>query len=238
MAHRPPSMAVDGPSTALLAVSRRSSPASPPGRHGGHRGQRDGDRDPLQEARAGGCGGREEDGEGDGRRDSAGQQIAAPGTPGGDRAEAAGQEQLREHQIQVEDEADDVVRLVMPGDRAAGELHMVAAEQAGGHGEHAGALDETRRGAANVPGKLLAEPDRAAAEHQEAADHDPRIAGVRCREAAELDTHRAMPGLAQGRGDPGGSERHRAGHTGQRANSHTVRLGRSWPPGQGRRRTR
>ena len=233
-------MAVDGPSTALLAVSRRSSPAGPASLAATAVIAASGMVTAIRCRRAA---------LGDvvvGRKTARAtavaiplrQQIAAPGTPGGDRAEAAGQEQLREHQIQVEDEADDVVRLVMPGDRAAGELHMVAAEQAGGHGEHAGALDETRRGAANVPGKLLAEPDRAAAEHQEAADHDPRIAGVRRREAAELDTHRAMPGLAQGRGDPGGSERHRAGHTGQRANSHTVRLGRSWPPGQGRRRTR
>lgn len=209
-----------------------------PGRHRGHGGERDGDRDPLQDARAGGCGVREEDSEGHGRRDSTAQQVSAPGTPRGDRREAPGQEQLSEHQVQVEHEADDVVRLVVPGDRAAGELHVVAAQQSGGHGEHASALDEPRRGAAHVPGKLLAEPGCAAAQYEKAGDHDPRIPGIRRREAAELDAECAVSALAQGPGDPRGSERHRAGHAGQRASSHTVRLGprpRTWPPDEVRR---
>ena len=56
MVHRPPCWRCPG------------GPARPASRHHGDRGQRDGDRDPLQESRrCRGCGGREEDGEGDGR---------------------------------------------------------------------------------------------------------------------------------------------------------------------------
>jgi uncharacterized protein len=201
------------------ARPRRYRPARrQPRRDRGHGGERDGDRDPLQDARAGGRGVRQEHRQGGGRRGSAGQQVAAPGPPGADRAEAARQEQLRDDQIQVEDQADDVVRLVVPGGRAAGELHVVAAEQPGGHGERTGDLDEPRRRAAHFLGELLAEPDRAAAEHQEAGDHDRGVAGVRRREAAELNAERAVPSLAQRPAGPRDGEHYWPGHAGQRAN--------------------
>jgi hypothetical protein len=86
--------------------------------------------------------------------------------------------------------------------RRGGQQHLVAAQQAGRHGEQAGRLDQPRprpgaSGAAELGLQGGAESHRAATEHDEARDHDPRIPGVSRGQAADLHLGGGMAGLQQ-----------------------------------------
>jgi len=166
--------------------------------------------------------GEEHDEQGGRGRARACQREAQP-APAPVAAEPAGQQQRHRGQGEVDQGADHVVRVVMPGLAGRrGQQHPVAAQQAGRHGERAGGLDQpgpwpSPPRAAKFRMQRRAERDRAAAQHDEPGDHDPGIPGIGRGQAADLHLRGGMADLEQRGRDPGSREGGGAGDPRDRA---------------------